>query len=394
MKKIILKTLILVLCASAVLSCADKKTVGNEFVVKGKFEKIITPVIVYFTYQDDQNKMHKEQVVSKNGEFEFRGNSFGSAASLFFMPYVEGYKAEQPEYWEVAGKLMGKLPFDKMKKFFLEGGIYEISGDNNLETAVMQTESKNQDLFKEYNSQYSELQDQYIELKRKKQVADSIGDAKSTVLAAQLKLREKEFLDYPYDFAAQHPESKVSLLALNANLVNFDADKLSKAIEGLSKEVKVGKMALELKNIAEKTKRNAIGKQAVLFSLEDVNGVKKELAAYKGKFVLVDFWASWCGPCREENPNVIKLYNKFKNKNFDIISVSIDEKRDEWLKAVKEDKLPWLNLIDEKEADKSIAQVYGVTFVPSNYLIDPKGNIIAKNLNGKALEDKVAEVIK
>lgn len=396
MKKIIFKALMMILCFSVFISCSEKKTVGNEFVVKGKFTKITSPVLVYFTYQDDQGKMHKEETVSKNGEFEFKGSSFGSAASVFFMPYVEGYKIEQPEYWEKAGSLLTKLPFSTMKNFFLEGGTYKISGDNNLETATLETESKSQDLFKEYSSQYKELQEQYYQLKDRKHIADSIGavDAKSTELAAQFKSKEKQFFDYAYDFAAKHPDSKVSLLALNADLGNIDADRLSKAVDGLSKEVKAGKMASELKSIAEKTKRNAIGKQAVSFSLEDVNGVKKDLAAYKGKYVLVDFWASWCGPCREENPNVVKIYNKFKDKNFDIISVSIDHKRDEWLKAVKEDKLPWLNLIDEQADDKSIYRAYGVTFVPSNFLIDPDGNIVAKNLTGQALHDKIAEVTK
>lgn len=396
MKKVIFKALMIILCFSAVISCSEKKTVGNEFVVKGKFTKITSPVLVYFTYQDDQGKMHKEEFLSKSGEFEFKGSSFGSAASVFFMPYVEGYKIEQPEYWEKAGSLVTQLPFSTMKNFFLEGGTYEISGDNNLETAILETESKSQDLFKEYDSKYSQLQEQYYQLKEKKHIADSLGtsDAKSTELTAQFKLKQKQFFDYPYDFAAKHSDSKISLLALNADLVNFDAERLSKALDGLSQDVKAGKMAGELKSIAEKTKRNAIGKPAVLFSLEDVNGVKKELAAYKGKFILIDFWASWCGPCREENPNVVKVYNKFKDKNFDIISISIDAKRDEWLKAVKEDKLPWVNLIDEKTDDKSISRAYGVTFVPSNFLIDPAGNIVAKNLTGQALQDKIAEITK
>lgn len=396
MKKTIFKALMLILCASAFLSCSEKKTIGNEFVVKGKFTKITIPVVVYFTYQDDQDKMHKEEFVSKNGEFEFKGRSFGSAASVFFMPYVEGYKIDQPEYWEKAGKAMAGLPFNKTKNFFLEGGTYEISGDNNLETATLETESKSQDLFKEYSNQRNEIQEKYSELRQKKHIADSLGagDAKSAEITAQFELKKKQFLDYPYEFAAKHPESKISLLALNEDLTNIDADRLLKTLDGLSKDLKTAKTALALRSIAEKTNRNAIGKQAILFSLEDVNGVKKELAAYKGKYVLVDFWASWCGPCRAENPNVLKVYNKFKDNNFDIISVSIDQKREEWLKAVKEDKLPWLNVIDELAADKSIGRAYGVTFVPMNFLIDPTGKIVAKNLTGQALDDKIAEVTK
>ncbi|MNX82726.1 Thiol-disulfide oxidoreductase ResA [compost metagenome] len=122
-----------------------------------------------------------------------------------------------------------------------------------------------------------------------------------------------------------------------------------------------------------------------------------KLSDYRGKYVLVDFWASWCGPCRAENPKVLKAYNAFKDKNFTVLGVSVDQERDreKWLKAIKDDGMPWMQLVDPNHDDpKGAGNLYAIKAIPSNFLIDPQGKIIAKNLRGDALEKKLAEVIK
>ena len=110
--------------------------------------------------------------------------------------------------------------------------------------------------------------------------------------------------------------------------------------------------------------------------------------------VLVDFWASWCGPCRQENPNVVKAYEKFKDRGFDILGVSLDDNKDKWLKAVEADKLTWTHVSDLKGWKNAAADLYGVRAIPQNVLIDPKGKIIAKNLRGDKLEEKLEELMK
>jgi peroxiredoxin len=136
----------------------------------------------------------------------------------------------------------------------------------------------------------------------------------------------------------------------------------------------------------------AIGQPAPEIALPNPDGQIVKLSSMKGKYVLVDFWAKWCGPCRQENPNVVRAYNKYKDKGFTVFGVSLDRSREDWLKAIKEDGLTWTHVSDLKYWQSEAAKTYNITGIPFSVLLDPNGVIIAKNLRGAALDAKLEEI--
>ncbi|SKA30489.1 Peroxiredoxin [Chitinophaga eiseniae] len=164
---------------------------------------------------------------------------------------------------------------------------------------------------------------------------------------------------------------------------------------GLSKRMQQSEKVLKWKPKLDKA-RDLVSGNVVApdFTINDTEGKPVSLSAYRGNYVLVDFWASWCVPCRRENPNVLAAYEKYKNKGFKVLGVSLDTDRKLWLKAIKEDKLPWKQVCDFKADQGKAAKAYEISSIPSNVLIDPNGKIVGKDLRGGVLHDRLAELIK
>jgi peroxiredoxin len=175
-----------------------------------------------------------------------------------------------------------------------------------------------------------------------------------------------------------------------------DPNELLPLLNGLSKDLQQTEVAHTLRDELEGLKSTEIGAMAPDFEQTDTLGHKVRLSSFRGKYVLLDFWASWCGPCRQESPNLVKAYNDFKGKNFTILSVSLDRQDGAfaWLNAIRTDHLgAWTHVSDLKFWNNAVAQLYLVQSIPKNFLIDPTGKIIAQDLRGDDLEAKLTEVL-
>ena len=189
-------------------------------------------------------------------------------------------------------------------------------------------------------------------------------------------------------------------VAASKNVVNIqELDSLATQAAGRFKGhsgLEAMKTAIAQAKSSNNTNEGAswVDKQAPNLTMNDINGKPVSISDFKGKYVLIDFWASWCGPCRKENPNVVAAYNKYKDKNFTILGVSLDQDKDSWVQAIKNDNLAWAQMSDLKQWQSAAVSTYNIEGIPFNVLIDPTGKVIAQELRGPALEQKLAEVLK
>lgn len=224
-----------------------------------------------------------------------------------------------------------------------------------------------------------------------------------------IKPYEQIFLpDAPYDtiainkvaiisenFVKKHPSSFVSPLAIiRSYQATQDGAKMEELYNTLPAQVKFSALGNYITQLIAESKINPIGSIVTEFSQTDTAGNPINITAYRGKYVLLDFWASWCRPCRQENPNVVAAYQQFKNKNFTILGVSLDQNKKAWLDAIKMDSLSWSHISDLKGWGNSVAAIFKITQIPQNLLLDPEGRIIAKNLRGDALQGRLSAILK
>jgi thiol-disulfide isomerase/thioredoxin len=352
---------------------------ANTFHITGQLKNVQANHI-YLIYISD-NKQVLDSAAVTNGAYSFTGEiTDGGPATL-----LDVSPRNRPTPRDVA-------------RIYLSPESISISHVDSFSNAVVTGSAVNAD-YQAITAAEKPYEQREMSMMPAYQAARQAKDeATAKSIEAQAKIIDKAVDDSVYaPFVRNHPQSPMVLYVLQLYAKNDpDAPALRSLFDGLSPAVKGstgGKAFADKLAIAAKT---SIGATAMDFTQNDTTSKPVSLSAFRGRYVLVDFWASWCGPCRMENPNVVSAYTKYHPKGFDILSVSLDRPgdKDKWLKAIYADKLAWTHVSDLQFWQNAVAVEYGVGSIPQNFLIDPQGKIIGKGLRGEDLEKKLGEIFK
>lgn len=283
----------------------------------------------------------------------------------------------------------------KRTAFYLENSDLTITGSLDSLYKATITGSKTEDQYESFIDANKPLTQEYSNDYIGYQAAHNSGDeARANFFEKKIDSIQTEMTNLQKEFIKNNPSSYVTPSLVVSLSYEMDAPAIDSMINGLDTTLTKLPIIQELKKRVEVMKTVAVGQKAPDFTMNDVNGNPVSLYSKEGsKLLLIDFWAAWCTPCRQENPNVVKVYNQFHKKGFDIFGVSLDRNKEDWISAIDHDKLTWTQVSDLKFWDNAAAKLYAVSAIPANFLLNDKGIIIAKNLRGEALYNKVNEVL-
>lgn len=371
------KQILLAATALTVLAACQKKGVTTAetqkgYRISGKINNMTTGK-VYLDELGEQAFVPKDTaLINKDGTFVMEG------------------KVSEPAIY--------KLAFDNQEGIMLvvDNSTIEIAADSgNVLKSYSVSGSKDSELIQQLNKIMAGMQEGSAELNAQFQAAAEKEDEQGMEkLKEQFMALQTKTQNDLKTFVQSNPNSLVAAYTAG-NIINLDENFAfsDSMLVAFKKNIPNSRYTKGLENKLNTMRSTAIGSLAPEISLPSPNGPDVALSSLKGKYVLIDFWASWCGPCRQENPNVVRMYNKYKDKGFEIFGVSLDQDRGKWLKAIEVDKLTWPHVSDLKGWESAAAAKYNVTAIPQTVLLDKEGRIIAKNLRGAALEEKLASLL-
>jgi peroxiredoxin len=364
MKKIVY----LLVIASIIGACTSKP----HYVVKGQIDG--SDSITFLLQKRDAGKIITiDSAVSRKGKFTIKGGAVG--------------------YPQLVQLVAGNTR--KRTSFYLENSDITITGTLDSLFKAKITGSKTQDEYQTLVDSNRPLTEKYSKIYVEYQAANQAGDkARVAELEKLADSIQSGMTNLQKNFVRNNPASYVSPSILSSLSYEMEASEIESMINGMDTAVAALPQIVSLKERVAVMKSVAVGQKAPDFILNDVDGKPVALSSKIGsKLLLIDFWAAWCGPCRQENPNVVKVYKEFNKKGFDVFGVSLDQKKEDWVKAIADDKLTWTHVSDLQYWSNAAAKMYAVNSIPANFLLDEKGIIIGRNLRGEALYNKVVEVL-
>jgi len=343
-----------------------------SFKVDGSIRNF-TGKTVYVTHKSGANEI-KDSAKVTNGKFTF--NLKNTEPSLYWLTINSDPNAVY--FFTDESPVKAKLIADSMVYSTIEGG--QLQSD-----------------FTEYRNFINGL----IMIQQKMQAdfttaAQNKDVSTQNAIQAEFQNLNAQYMSGLKNFLKTHPKSAVSAHIIGNDLNNaaIPIAEVEEALSYLDKSLENNSHIKAANKRLSDARGTMVGYTATNFSQNTPDGKKVSLTDFRGKYVLIDFWASWCRPCRMENPNVVAAYNRYKDKGFTVLGVSMDSNKDPWLAAIQQDRLTWTHVSDLKGWGNEVGKMYGVTGIPQNYLIDKEGKIVAKDLRGAALDEKLAEIIK
>jgi peroxiredoxin len=357
---------------------------SESFTVKGTVGKLNSPSKVYLSYRQNKTVITDSASI-KNGMFELKGQVSNPVKAKLVLDH--------------AGKGLQSLRTPDFVELYLEKGVIFLTSKDSVYNAVVVGSVVNDDnrkltekLATAKNKMKVMMAEYYAAPDEKKKSKEFQDETEKRYNAITKEIQEIESA-----FIRDNPNSYVSLdIIKNTGGSIPNVEVLDSLFKSLTETIRNSSAGKELSERIDKLKLVAVGAIAPDFTQMTPENQPVKLSDFKGKYVLIDFWASWCGPCRAENPNVVKVYNQYKDNGFTVLGISLDNEkgRDAWLKAINKDQLTWTQVSDLKGWYNEVAALYSVKAVPQNFLIDPNGKIIAKNLRGEELAAKLKEIIK
>lgn len=363
------------------------KAQSNTFTITGKIGHLNAPARVYIDYTDFVNggSSVEDSADVVDGVFKFTGELSGVASCRMALAHNGDGKMKAVYTGDAIYFNFGKEKIVISSKDSLSNAVITGSKIHNEEIAYNKAIGGTiMQITKDANYDFTSATDA--------QRADS-----NFFKAVDNRFRRRiaERADKQLEYAKEHPNSVFSLIALS-EVVNYKKDmaQITPTFLALNAKYRDSKRGKEIDQRIKSVALTAKGAEAPLFTMKDVNGHPVSLKDLRGKTVLLEFWASWCSPCRAENPNLKQQYQMYKDKGFEILGVSLDNDKKKWEEAIAKDGIPWIHVSDLKGWSNEAGILYGVSGVPAGFLIGPDGKIIGKDLRGETLNAKLAELFK